>query len=793
VKNRAAFESRYGNLGDAVIAGTYGGSLSDGGELVRIVSPAGQPVLSFTYSDGWYPQTDGEGFSLTVVDPAAAPAAWNLKSNWKASGPLGGTPGAADNSPNPGAVVVNEVLSTPQAGSTGGDFVELRNTTGGDLDIGGWYLTNDSLNLKRFRIPADTVLPAGGYVVFNQATLGFDISAAGGEVTLSAGDRAGALRGYRESVRFDAADPGVSFGQFTKTTGGTDFVAMSSPTPGAANAAPLVGPVIINELMFHPGTGQAEYIELRNLTGSEVVLNDPANPAGAWKFVDGIDYVLPAGATIPAFGYALVVPIDPAAFRTIYDIPPGVPIFGPYQRADGSNNLANTGENLTLFRPVAAGYALADRVNYLPASPWPAGASGTGTSIVRAVALDYGNDPANWLEEVAGGSPGRANVDFDGPAADVVDVTPDPRTSPVDSILIVFNEPVQNLDLADLSLKFNGGPNLLTGSETLSTTDNVTWTLSSLAALTAAPGAYTLTLNANGSGIVDWAGNDVVAGASDAWRVGAAPTGRVVGRYVYYNNSRFDGGANGAADDGAIATDKQALLPGQTSTFANYTSYSRGINGVMIDVSGLLADLTAADFVLQVGNNDDPASWAPAPTPLSISRRAGAGTGSSDRVTLTFADGSVKNKWLRVTVLPTAHTGLASPDVFYFGNLVGEIGNDPAGANVNAVDLVMVRRNFTAAGKTVPLTNKYDFNRDGKVNALDLALARMGSASGTLTRLTAPAASGAAIATAPSTSKTQAVFSQSLVVPQSTSTAAGTTTNDRDVLGISGPDVLSRA
>ena len=43
VKNRAAFESRYGNLGNAVIAGTYSGSLSDGGELVRIVSPAGQP------------------------------------------------------------------------------------------------------------------------------------------------------------------------------------------------------------------------------------------------------------------------------------------------------------------------------------------------------------------------------------------------------------------------------------------------------------------------------------------------------------------------------------------------------------------------------------------------------------------------------------------------------------------------------------------------------------------------------------------------------------------------------
>ena len=35
-----------------------------------------------------------------------------------------------------------------------------------------------------------------------------------------------------------------------------------------------------------------------------------------------------------------------------------------------------------------------------------------------------------------------------------------------------------------------------------------------------------------------------------------------------------------------------ALLPGGIATFANYTSYTRGINGIMIDVSDL-ADPTA--------------------------------------------------------------------------------------------------------------------------------------------------------------------------------------------------------
>jgi hypothetical protein len=43
--------------------------------------------------------------------------------------------------------------------------------------------------------------------------------------------------------------------------------------------------------------------------------------------------------------------------------------------------------------------------------------------------------------------------------------------------------------------------------------------------------------------------------------------------------------ARHAADDGAIAPDKSALLPGGTGRFANVTSYTRGINGVMVDVA----------------------------------------------------------------------------------------------------------------------------------------------------------------------------------------------------------------
>src|SRR5439155_6060160 len=60
------------------------------------------------------------------------------------------------------------------------------------------------------------------------------------------------------------------------------------------------------------------------------------------------------------------------------------------------------------------------------------------------------------------------------------------------------------------------------------------------------------------------------------------PPATIVGRHVFYSQSAFDGSdPNPTAEDaGAMAPDKEALLPGQAPSFANVTSYTRGINGV---------------------------------------------------------------------------------------------------------------------------------------------------------------------------------------------------------------------
>jgi hypothetical protein len=209
--------------------------------------------------------------------------------------------------------------------------------------------------------------------------------------------------------------------------------------------------------------------------------------------------------------------------------------------------------------------------------------------------------------------------------------------------------------------------------------------------------------------------------------IGSAAQANVTDRHVFYNRSAFDGSdpLPNAFDDAAMATDKSALLPGQTATFGNYTSCNRGINGIMVDIAGLTATPTAADFQFHVGNNNDPASWAVAPAPALIARRPGAGTAGADRVTLTWADNLIEKQWLRVSVLATATTGLLTPDVFYFGNAIGESGNSATDAIVSPIDELVVINYINGGGPNpVGVDSAYDYNRDAFVTPQDALIAQ---------------------------------------------------------------------
>jgi hypothetical protein len=165
-------------------------------------------------------------------------------------------------------------------------------------------------------------------------------------------------------------------------------------------------------------------------------------------------------------------------------------------------------------------------------------------------------------------------------------------------------------------------------------------------------------------------------------------------------------------------------MPGETATFANYSSYSLGINGVMIDVAGLAGTPTADDFAFHVGNGGHPNSWTPVAAEPTITVRPGEGADGSDRVVITFDDGAVANQWLEVAMFATARTGLPETDLFYFGNAVAEAGDSTEDAKVNVADMLLARNNPRTFLDPAPIDFAYDYNRDGRVNATDMLLAR---------------------------------------------------------------------
>ncbi len=120
----------------------------------------------------------------------------------------------------------------------------------------------------------------------------------------------------------------------------------------------------------------------------------------------------------------------------------------------------------------------------------------------------------------------RFHVDATPPAG-YIDISgvPYPVHTAVGTVTIVFSEAVKGLDLADLTLTLDGGPDLLAGSSaTLATSDGgITWTLSALESLTTAGGTYELKLAAVGSAVTDLVGNALSSDVTRQWTLDPVP------------------------------------------------------------------------------------------------------------------------------------------------------------------------------------------------------------------------------------------------------------------------------
>jgi Lamin Tail Domain len=157
----------------------------------------------------------------------------------------------------PPAIRINEVESN---GGTPGDWIELYNPTAAAVSVAGWAL-KDNDNTRTFQFPAGTTIPAGGYLVAEEAAFGYGLGAA---------DSARLYNQFGAPVDAYGWETHAtsSYGRCPNGTGA--FVTMSSVTKGAVNdCRPQVK---INEVESNGGT-PGDWIELYNVGPTTINLS----------------------------------------------------------------------------------------------------------------------------------------------------------------------------------------------------------------------------------------------------------------------------------------------------------------------------------------------------------------------------------------------------------------------------------------------------------------------------------------------------------------------------------------
>ena len=439
--NRPAFLALYPAVTN-LAAGAYTGQLSNQGEAVTLADAGGALVFTVTYNTKapWPLAADGLGSSLVLSDPAA-PAA--DPASWVASAQLNGSPGGPDTAFLQD-VVLNEVLAhtdPPQE-----DAVELRNLTTNTISLAGWYLSDDTVVRKKYRFPEGTVIAPLGYRVVYQSQLlsglvPFSLSAKGEGLYLSEANASDQLVRFVDQLQYEASQNGFSFGRFPDGTG--PFITLSSPTfgvsapatveefrtgTGARNAGPKSGPVIINEVMYHPADSNAlnrlacEYVELLNISSQPVPLYNLKEPTNTWTLTGGISYTFPTNLTLLPGQFALVLSTNEVeTFRQSYGLSTNLLILGPWLKA-----LNNAGDTVRLRAPNTVeedgtlGRFVVDEVTYQDQLPWPLAADGLGGALERTDPLAYGNTAANWHALPDTGTPGTTNSAYLPPGSVII-------------------------------------------------------------------------------------------------------------------------------------------------------------------------------------------------------------------------------------------------------------------------------------------------------------------------------------------------------------------------------------
>jgi hypothetical protein len=205
-------------------------------------------------------------------------------------------------------VKINEVESN---GGDPGDWVELYNAGVTPANVGG-LIFKDNDDTHSYAIPAGTTIPAGGYLLLEEAAFTFGLGAADSARLF---DSTGSV----VDAYSWTAHATLTYGRCPNGIGA--FGNTVASTKGAANSCSAAAAgVTINEVESNGGT-PGDWFELIN-TGTAAV-----NLSG-WKMLDTDDthtaYTFPAGTTLAPGGYLVV---EEASFIFGLGAPDGVRIF----------------------------------------------------------------------------------------------------------------------------------------------------------------------------------------------------------------------------------------------------------------------------------------------------------------------------------------------------------------------------------------------------------------------------------------------------------------------------------
>ncbi len=382
--------------------GKFTGSLSDSGERVKFNDSLGNIIFDFEYDNSTTKRIPARGNGFSLINPSdSSEVNPNYENYWCISENKNGSPGSANGTSFTANFVINEISNAEI-----NPWVEIYNE--GDLaSLAGWYLTDDPLNLTNLSLGAFYVAKNGDFVFSNSSFGGkVSINKYGGELYLVSPNKR-----YVHGYRYGSLEVPHSWGRIVDSFGNDGLAKLTHSTKSTTNASIFTGPVVISEIMYNHDD-MVDYLEITNITSSNVNLYDVANPDNLWR-ISGVNFEFPANSSIVAGEKIVLInnKVTDAQFRTEYQIPASVRIF----TFDGK--LSNSGERVAIEAPLTpetisglgafVPYSVVDEVEYSDQLPWPTKADGSNYSLIRKDLNANGNDSLNWqLSEFKGGSPG---------------------------------------------------------------------------------------------------------------------------------------------------------------------------------------------------------------------------------------------------------------------------------------------------------------------------------------------------------------------------------------------------